>query len=431
MNGKLKKIAGVLAVFLICVIGLFVYEIKKEEHYTPHTAEIVFDEEKFPATALVLKERGTENFNLADCLTFLSDVDNGTANLEATKRVFGFYECDVNRVFDDYVPVIGYQSSDENIATVNENGVITPVSKGTATITVTADDISLDIPITVYKLVKLTDVEQNIVIFKGKIKSIFSLSDYEIPMSEIYSSNENIVAVNQDGTITGISRGKAEVFVYTNEEKTEKLSTTVTVKQPVETVSIENITIYMGDTVTLKTSYGPADADYGNTFTYKSADSSVAFVDGNTVSGLKAGETTITATSGNNVSRQAKITVLAPPKATPTVTTIKKEEFETYGGEKYTDGSDYDSYFKISFNHPIASFRLNNISDDGSTKTTGSAIYNNVSVEANSPIYFRVYVNQSDVFDYIGFSYVNKDGTSKTYSLHTSGRDGSVLMTEY
>ena len=157
----------------------------------------------------------------------------------------------------------------------------------------------------------------------------------------------------------------------------------------------------------------------------------MAFVKGNSISGIKAGETTITAVSGNNVSGQAKVTVLAPPRATPTVTTIKKEEFDAYEGEKYTDGSDYDSYFKISFDHPIASFKLNNISDNGSTKTTGSAIYNNVSIEAGSPIYFRVYVNQSDVFDYIGFSYVNKDGTSRAYSLHTSGRDGSVLMTEY
>ena len=429
--GKMKKIISVLAVFFICITGIFIYEVRKEEHYVPHTGEIVFDDQKFPATALVLKEQGTENFNLADCLTFLSDVDNGTANLETTKKVFGFYECNVNRVFDDYVPVISYQSSDENIAKIDENGIITPISKGTAKITVTADDVSLDIPITVYKLVKLTDVEQNILIFKGKIKSIFSLSDYEIPMSEIYSSNENIVAVNQDGTITGVSRGKAEVFVYTNEEKTEKLSTTVTVKQPVETVSIKNITIYMGDTATLNAAYGPTDADYGTSFTYKSADPSVAFVNGNSISGIKAGETTITAVSGNNVSGQAKVTVLAPPRATPTVTTIKKEEFDAYEGEKYTDGSDYDSYFKISFDHPIASFKLNNISDNGSTKTTGSAIYNNVSVEAGSPIYFRVYVNQSDVFDYIGFSYVNKDGTSRAYSLHTSGRDGSVLMTEY
>ena len=143
-------------------------------------------------------------------------------------------------------------------------------------------------------------------------------------MSEIYSSNENIVAVNQDGTITGVSRGKAEVFVYTNEEKTEKLSTTVTVKQPVETVSIKNITIYMGDTATLNAAYGPTDADYGTSFTYKSADPSVAFVKGNSISGIKVGETTITAVSGNNVSGQAKVTVLAPPRATPTVTTIKK-----------------------------------------------------------------------------------------------------------
>ena len=54
---KMKKIISVLALFFICITGIFIYEVRKEEHYVPHTGEIVFDDKKFPATALVIKER--------------------------------------------------------------------------------------------------------------------------------------------------------------------------------------------------------------------------------------------------------------------------------------------------------------------------------------------------------------------------------------
>jgi len=431
MSKKAKRILIILISIFICIAGLFIYEVKKEHHYTPQTAEILIEDETIFNDIFLIRGDTPVEFNLADHLTFVSDVEKGTVNLETRKKVFGFYECDINRVYDEYIPDITYKSSDENIAKIDENGIITALNKGQATITVTGDEISIDIPITVYKIVEVTEIEQDIVLLKGQSKSLINLDEYEIPFSEFSSSNEKVATVNQHGTVTAISKGKAEIYTYKDEAKTEKISSKITVKQPVESVSINKITIYIGDKATLKASYAPQNADYGTNFTYKSSDPSIATINGNVVSAVKAGEATITVTSGNGISSQAKLIVLSPPKATPSVTTISKSEYESYGGEKYSDGSLYASYFKISFDHPVIAFRINYVNDNFTSKTTGDAIYNNAAVPANTPLYFAICINQSDVIDTRGFSYVNKDGSQKFYSLHPSGKDGSVLMTAY
>ena len=115
----------------------------------------------------------------------------------------------------------------------------------------------------------------------------------------------------------------------------------------------------------------------------------------------------------------------------PHYKTISKSDYESYKGEKFSDGSPYVSYFKITFDHPVDNFRINYVEDDGTKKKAGDAIYKNVEVAADSPLYFAICLNESDVLDTRGFYYTNKDGNKKYYSLHVSGRDGSVLMSEY
>ena len=428
MKNKFKIIILLSVIILAIIGGLFIYEVKKEHHYTPVTAEIVIDSEDNIKNAFIIKDGVMPTLNLAEYLTFVSDVENGTANLETTKKVFGFYECEINRVYDEYLPDVSYKSSNTDIAETDENGVITSKAKGETVITVTADNITLDIPVTVYRGIEIAQLEQDIVLLKGESKSFLSVEEYDVVLSEFYSSDENVASVNKNGTVTANSKGKAEIYTYKDDEK---ISTQITVKQPVESVSLSNITLYTGESTTLKASYKPSNADYGTSFTYKVTDTSVASVNGDVLTANKAGETVVTVSSGNGVSTQAKITVLNPPKATPKIKTISKSEYDSYKGEKYSDGSPYASYFKITFDHPVVSFRINYVEDDGTKKKAGDAIYKNAEVAADSPLYFAICINESDVLDTRGFYYTNKDGSKKYYSLRVSGRDGSVLMSEY
>lgn len=428
MKNKFKTTVLTLIGLVVLFGGLFVYEVKKEHHYTPKTAEIVIDNEDIIKNAFIIKDGVMPSFNLAEHLSFISDVENGTANLETTKKVFGFYECEINRVYDEYKPVITYRVSDESVAVINESGIISAKAKGETVITVTADDFSIDIPITVYRGIRTAEPEQNIVLLKGESKELLQLEEYDLFLSEFYSSDEKVAVVNQSGTVTAVGKGKAKIYTYNGDEK---IYTQVTVKQPVESVSLSDITLYKGESAALKISYKPSNADYGTDFTYKVADTSIASVSGNSVSAINVGETVVTAVSGNGISAQAKITVRNPPKATPKVKTISKSEYESYNGEKYTDNSPYASYFTITFDHPVLNFRINYVEDNFTEKKPGAAIYNNAKVAAGSPLYFAICINQSDVIDTRGFYYTNRDGSMKYYSLHVSGKDGSVLFTEY
>ena len=425
---RTKKIISLLLSVTVCICALFVYEVNKEHHYAPKTAEIIIAENRINDSTFILQD-GTVDFALADHITFVSDVENGTANLETTKKVFGFYECEINRVIDEYLPVVAYSVADETIATVTREGTVTALSKGRTSLTVTADEISVEIPFTVYKAVTTDRLKQDIVLLKGGREALVKRGDYEVPRARFHSSDENVATVDKTGAVTAVGKGKAEIYTYKN--GTEKISTKVTVKQPVESLNMKSINVYAGQSVTLKATYAPQNADYGTKISYSSSDSSVATVSGNTLTGIKAGEAVITATSGNGITAQAKVIVTSPPQAKPTVTTISKAEFDSYGGEKYSDGSPYVSYFKISFDQPVASFRINYVTDNGNSIQTGSAIYNNASVPADSPLYFAVCVNTSDVVATRGFSFVNRDGSVKHFWLHFSGRDGSVTYSEY
>jgi len=429
--GTFKKITAILVATVICICGFFVYEVKRKHHYTPRTAEIILNDEAGLENAFMLKDGVPVEFNMAEQITFLSDIEKGTANLETTKKVFGFYECDINWVYDEYTPAVTYRSSDTNVAAVDENGVITATAKGKTTITVTADSVSIDIPLTVYKVVEVTELEQNVVLLKGETKSFLKLGEYEVPRAEFHSSNEKIVTVNREGKATAVGKGKAEVYTYRDEGESEKVSTQITVKQPVESASMKGISLYIGETATLKVSYTPGNADYGTDFKFSTPSTDVVSIKGNVATALKEGEAIITATSSNGVMAKAKLTVSKQPVATPAVKTITKEEFEKYDGEKYSDKSPYASYFKITFDQPVLGFRINYVNDNGTKKTTGDAIYNNAQVAAGKPLYFAICINESDVLDTRGFSYSNKDGSKKYYSLHQSGKDGSVLMTTY
>lgn len=428
-NVKRRLIAVVAAA--VCICGRFIYEVNREHHYTPVTAEIVPEKKDILQTAFVLKDNAPVELNLSQHLRFVSDVENGSANLETKKKVFGFYECDINRVYDEYLPTVTYSIGDSSIATVDENGVVTAIAKGQTSLTVTADDISIELPVTVYRGVKIDRLEQNVSLIKGESKSFLKVEEFELPLSQFYSSNENVVTVDKNGTANAVGKGTAEIYTFKDEVQTEKISTKVVVKQPVESVTMKHVTVYVGETATLKGSYAPRDADYGTKLSYKSENPEIATVSGNTVTGVKAGDAAITITSANGKTGKAGVTVVNPPRAVPVIHNISKSEFESYTGEKFTDNSPYASYFTIAFDQPVMSFRINEVDEDEYSIKTGSAIYNNAQVPANTPLYFAICVNQSDVVARRGFSYVNKDGSLISYWLHFSGWDGSITSGKY
>lgn len=117
---------------------------------------------------------------------------------------------------------VTYKSSDESICTIDENGVITGVHYGYATVVVTTEDgnrvakmnvrVKADIPYAV------TLSESEITMVEGGIFQLEAVVDAPVAVNKdvIYESdNPGVVKVDASGKLTAISEGTAVITVTT------------------------------------------------------------------------------------------------------------------------------------------------------------------------------------------------------------------------
>ncbi len=207
-----------------------------------------------------------------------------------------------------------YASSDTNVATVSDEGVVTALKEGTATITVTVDGHSASFELTVTKVPvasvtlpkDLTDgvsLKPNQTLnIAGKATVLPENATYK---AEIYASlNESVATVDADGVVTAVAEGTAKITV-TVDGVEASFELTVAADVPPVPVALEKIEISK-QTATLELSPGatfelaplltftPAEQNEG--VVYTSYDSDIATVDENgTITCLKVGTATITA----------------------------------------------------------------------------------------------------------------------------------------
>ena len=133
---------------------------------------------------------------------------------------------------------VTWSSSDENIVTVDENGVVTAVALGEAEITVTTADggFTDSCHVRVYQPVQSIEITcGDIEVKKGKTAEVTWLlktanaTDYECVWS---SSDESVATVDERGVVTGVKKGEATVTltVINRDGSTVSDSVNVTVK---------------------------------------------------------------------------------------------------------------------------------------------------------------------------------------------------------
>ncbi|MCR4717513.1 MAG: Ig-like domain-containing protein [Lachnospiraceae bacterium] len=126
---------------------------------------------------------------------------------------------------------INWYSEDENIATVDQNGHITAVDNGTVNIVASSVngvegkcEVTVKTPSTAIEI-----VNEDLTIGKGET---FSLSASLTPPNSTdgfycKSSDEKVVYVNEDGTLTGKKKGEATITVTTDSGVTTEVVVTV------------------------------------------------------------------------------------------------------------------------------------------------------------------------------------------------------------
>ena len=126
----------------------------------------------------------------------------------------------------------------------------------------------------------------------------------------VWTSSNTKIATVSNGVVKGVKAGRVIITAKTTDGSNISATCTVTVKQPVTSISLsKKTTMYTGKKLTLKAKVNPANAS-NKALTWKSSNAKVAKVSSKgIVTGVKAGTVKITATAKDGSRKSATCTV--------------------------------------------------------------------------------------------------------------------------
>ncbi len=205
-----------------------------------------------------------------------------------------------------------WSSSNNNVATVNTNGLVTAVAEGNATITVTTEDgdytatCAVEVTTATIAVTGVNVSPSNISLEEDNIQQLSAtISPANATNQNVsWSSSDNSIAiVDSNGLVTAVAVGNTTITVttadggYTATCAVEVTSATIAVTGV--SVNLSNISLVEGDTQQLSATISPANATNQNV-SWSSSDNSIAIVDANgLVTAVAAGNATIMVTTAD------------------------------------------------------------------------------------------------------------------------------------
>lgn len=216
------------------------------------------------------------------------------------------------------IKTVTWESGDQNIATVNSNGLVTLKNLGTTQITAQCGTVKATCAVTVVA----PSVE---VVVVTPLTAILAPGD-ELQLSVSYqpenavtssltwkSADPKVATVSESGLVKAVAEGETTITATTAEGKTAGCTVTVrnnVIEVTALTIAPESTQIYVGSTATFTATISPENAT-DKTISWSSSDTSVATVAGGIVTAVAPGTAVITATANNGVKASANVTVLA------------------------------------------------------------------------------------------------------------------------
>lgn len=250
-----------------CAVAPYSYKVVPDEGYeivsfTPKTVslnrdtgEYTFDEcpfEKTDNNEYLVKEWGNVKFEGE-----VRKIES-KAKLSESKLTLKAGDTKTLKVTDGTAK--SWSTSNKNVATVN-NGKVTAVSKGTATITATlttGEKLTCKVTVSGMHTHPSVGYPTNITVNVG---SKIGWDPYLGKWASCVSSNKNVATVNSNKVIKGISKGKAVISIKAKCGCTAKC--TVTVKQPVTKIklSLTKKTLKVKESCKIKAVATPGNAN--------------------------------------------------------------------------------------------------------------------------------------------------------------------------
>lgn len=312
-SGKTKTFTGTSD-----YTGYYTIDISSDPLYVPNGGTFVICIEEGERVYLggsgsrALTNRA-ESITLSSSLTLsketLSLTDQTTATLSATLLP-------ANASF----PSFTYYSTDESVATVDENGKVTPKGVGQCEIIATAyDGKSSDSCAVTVKPSSFSLVNTNTIVGSQiEMAPVFADGFTGSKASDFTWSVDHpeLAAIDGNGVLTALAKGVVTVSAYLTEIPSVKASCKVTIGQPAQSLSfgVENNEIYMtaGQSKAVSAKVLPADADSTISYTVNNTSGYevIRYANG-VLTAVASGEATLTAatTDGSNVSETITVSV--------------------------------------------------------------------------------------------------------------------------
>ena len=239
---------------------------------------------------------------------------------------------------DAYDTTVTWTTSDESIATVDEEGSLTAVKAGEAVITASTAGGEFTKTCDVEVLKAITGIEldySSLSLIEGKTAKLTAAVEPEDAYDTTVTwttSDESIVTVDQEGNLTAIKPGEAVITAAAADESFTA-ACSIKVLTAITEVALDKTeaTLAEGETIKLTATVKPEDA-YDKTVFWSSSDESVAAVDQEgSVTAVREGEAVITVSAAEgSVVNTCRVTVIIPVTG---ITISEKEKVLACGEE--------------------------------------------------------------------------------------------------
>ena len=243
--------------------------------------------------------------------------------------------------FDAPDKSVTYISSDPEIASVDQNGIVTGLKGGTCEIIVTTNESQIKASCTIVvkeytESIEITGAKEILNVDETlELKAIVkqdSATNKKIIWS---SSNTGYATVDQNGKVTGVAPGNVVITALAADGSGISDSVVIRVINPVTSITLSDtkITIYVGDTRNVVATINPPDATIkGVVWTSDNEEVAKVYSDGDVV-GVAPGRTVIHATSTDSNNVVANCTVIVKPIVPASRITINSSEIVMLKGK--------------------------------------------------------------------------------------------------
>lgn len=234
-------------------------------------------------------------------------------------------------------PEVVYTSGDENIATVDENGVITGVAEGETTITATVGELSASRTVSVIIPVESLSAEDiSLHLADGAAPLAYTVTPEHFTGALAFASaDESIATVDAAGQITPVAVGDTTVTVTAPNGLTATAAVHVWDGPKELNLAPAKTEVTKGSGTQIGVTDEQGNDVEAESLTWVSSDETVAQVSGGWVDVTGTGAVTITASTEYGVSSSVELTGVAPaarPAASAGATSGAATGGETYGG---------------------------------------------------------------------------------------------------